>query len=198
MNARPDFKALVADCRDALSSALALEQFVVDAAQTIREALLGGKTLFTCGNGGSAADASHLAAEVLIRFRGERRPYPAISLNADGAVLTAGGNDYGYEHVFARQLRGLGRAGDVLVAFSTSGKSPNVRLALQTAHEMGLRTVAFLGRDGGDCGALAQIPIVVRHDNTARIQEVHHFLLHAICEMIEPDLTNTGPASPTV
>ncbi len=185
---------MVEECRDALAGALALETHIVEAANTIREALLAGKTLFACGNGGSAADASHLVAEVLIRFRDERRPYPAISLNSDGAVLTAGGNDYGYENIFARQLRGLGQPGDMLVVFSTSGKSPNVRLALETAREMDLRTVAFLGRDGGECAALAEIPIVVHHNNTARIQEVHHFLLHAICEMIEPALTSADHA----
>ncbi len=179
------------DCQEAIRSSLALEARVVQAADLLRHALRSGRKLLACGNGGSAADASHLVAEVLIRFRDERRPYPAVSLNADGAVLTAGGNDYGYENVFARQIEGLGQAGDVLVAFSTSGNSPNVVSALKTARRIGVRTIAMLGRGGGQCAGLADVELCVTSSVTARIQEVHHFLLHALCEMIEVDLKNT-------
>ena len=153
----------------------------------------GGKLLF-CGNGGSAADAQHLATELLVRLRSrvERPSWPAIALTLDPAALTAGGNDYGFEEVFARPLQGLGRAGDVLFGITTSGRSPNVLRALETARGMGLVTVGFLGGDGGPARALCDHALVVPSTETARVQEVHIALGHAVLELLEDRLVGGG------
>jgi D-sedoheptulose 7-phosphate isomerase len=151
----------------------------------VADALSAGQTLFTCGNGGSAADALHLAEEFVGRYRSNRRPLPAVCLNADPTALTCIANDFGYDAVFARQLAALGRPGDVLVAFSTSGNSPNIVQAMQTAREHELLVVGLLGKDGGAARALAHHAIVVPSADSARIQEVHGLLLHAICEEVE-------------
>ncbi len=144
----------------------------------------GGKIL-ACGNGGSAADASHFMTELLCRFCEERRSLPGLALTNDGSFLTATGNDYGFEQVFARQIEGLGKPGDVLIAISTSGNSPNVLNAIEAAKAGGMRTIALLGRDGGDTAGVAEIDIIVRHEVTARIQEAQKVLIHALCEGIE-------------
>lgn len=153
-------------------------------------AIRGGGRLFFCGNGGSAADAQHLATELLIRLRSavERPSWPAIALTLDPTALTAGGNDYGFEEVFARPLSGLGRAGDVLFGITTSGKSPNVLRALETAREMGIVTVGLLGGDGGPARALCDHALVVPSDVTARIQEAHIALGHAVMTLLEDRL----------
>jgi D-sedoheptulose 7-phosphate isomerase len=148
-------------------------------------ALARGHTVFTCGNGGSATDAMHLAQELIGRYRSDRRALPAICLNADVGALTCIANDFGYTQVFARQLAGLARPGDVLVCVSTSGASPNILAALETARARGVVCVALLGRDGGPARALADHALVVPSHSTARIQEVHTLLLHAICEQAE-------------
>jgi D-sedoheptulose 7-phosphate isomerase len=149
----------------------------------------GGK-LFFCGNGGSAADAMHLATEWQVRLRGhvERPSWPAIALAADAGTLSAGGNDYGFEEVFARPLAGLGRAGDVLFGITTSGRSANVVRALEVARGMGIVTVGLLGGDGGPARALCDHALVVPSAETARIQEVHITLGHAILELVEDRL----------
>jgi D-sedoheptulose 7-phosphate isomerase len=146
--------------------------------------------LFFCGNGGSAADAQHLATEWLVRLRSkvERPSWPAIALTLDPTALTAGGNDYGFDEVFARPLSGLGRAGDVLFGITTSGKSPNVLRALETARGMGIVTVGLLGGDGGPARALCDHPLIVPSDVTARIQEAHIALGHAVLELLEDRL----------
>ncbi len=153
-------------------------------------AIRGGGRLFFCGNGGSAADAQHLATELLIRLRSavERPSWPAIALTLDPTALTAAGNDYGFEEVFARPLSGLGRAGDVLFGITTSGKSPNVLRALETAREMGIVTVGLLGGDGGPARALCDHALVVPSDVTARIQEAHIALGHAVMTLLEDRL----------
>ena len=160
---------------------------VVDACEA---AIRGGRRLFFCGNGGSAADAQHLATELLIRLRSsvERPSWPAIALTLDPTALTAGGNDYGFEEVFARPLSGLGRAGDVLFGITTSGKSPNVLRALETARGMGIVTVGLLGGDGGPARALCDHALVVPSAVTARVQEAHIALGHAIMEFLEDRL----------
>jgi len=160
---------------------------VVDACEA---AIRGGGRLFFCGNGGSAADAQHLATELLIRLRSsvERPSWPAIALTLDPTALTAGGNDYGFEEVFARPLSGLGRAGDVLFGITTSGKSPNVLRALETARGMGIVTVGLLGGDGGPARALCDHALVVPSAVTARVQEAHIGLGHAIMEFLEDRL----------
>jgi D-sedoheptulose 7-phosphate isomerase len=152
----------------------------------------GGKLLF-CGNGGSAADAQHLATELLVRLRSrvERPSWPAIALTLDPAALTAGGNDYGFEEVFARPLSGLGRQGDVLFGITTSGQSPNVIKALQVARGMGIGTIGFLGGDGGSAASLCDVALVVPSNETARVQEAHITLGHAILELLEDRLIRT-------
>ncbi len=161
--------------------------------ETIAQAVLAGHTLYACGNGGSATDAMHLTQELVGRYRSNRRPLPAVCLNSDVGALTCIGNDFGYEQVFARQLRGLAHPGDVLVVFSTSGNSPNICAALHAAHDMGVLSVALLGKGGGDAAPLADHRIVVPSDSTARIQEAHTLLLHAICESLEQ---HTAPPAP--
>ncbi|GAB4444513.1 MAG: SIS domain-containing protein [Chloroflexi bacterium OHK40] len=159
---------------------------VVDAvAARLADGLLAGQTLFTCGNGGSAADALHLAEELVGRYRSDRRPLPALCLNADVTAITCIANDFGYEAVFARQLVALARPGDMLVAFSTSGRSPNILNALAAARTNGVLTVALLGHDGGPARDRADYPIIVPSGNSARIQELHGLVLHAICEEVE-------------
>lgn len=171
--------------QETLNGLVELEPQVVRAADAIATALLGGRKLLACGNGGSAADASHLTTEFVCRYNRDRRPYPAISLATQGGDMTAIGNDYSFDEVFARQVRAFGLAGDVLVALSTSGQSENVRRAIVAAKESGVVVIALLGRDGGPCAGLADIELMVRGNVTARIQEGHKFLIHTICEMVE-------------
>lgn len=165
-----------------------LEPQIEAAAAAISDSLNSGGKLLACGNGGSAVDASHMTTEFVCRFNRDRRPYPAISLATHGGDLTAIGNDYSFEDVFARQLEAFGHAGDVLAAFTTSGNSENMRRAVVAAKGLKLKTIAFLGRDGGKCAGLADIELLVANEVTARIQEGHKFLLHTICEIIEEKL----------
>jgi len=158
------------------------------AAQAIAEVLGAGGKLLAFGNGGSAADAQHLAAELVGRFQKERAAIPAIALTVDTSVLTSVANDYSFKQVFARQVEALGRPGDVAIGISTSGESPNVLLALQAAKAQGLKTVALTGRDGGSVGRAADIHVNVPDQNAARVQEVHRTLLHVICEIVEDGL----------
>lgn len=158
---------------------------VLDAAAAIVSAFTGGGRLLLFGNGGSAADAQHTAAELVGRFEHDRGALAAVALTADPSVLTAVGNDHGYERVFARQVEALGRRGDVALGISTSGRSPNVVVALELARTRGLQTVALTGRDGGAAGRAAAIHINVPSASTARVQEVHRTLLHVLCEIVE-------------
>jgi D-sedoheptulose 7-phosphate isomerase len=160
-------------------------QPVYRAATTIADALRGGGKLLVLGNGGSAADAQHVAAELVGRFEQARRPLAAIALTADTSVVTSVANDEGYAEVFVRQVEALGRPGDVVLAISTSGRSPNVVAALKTARELRLATIALTGGDGGDAGLLCDVHVNVPAENTARVQEVHRTLLHAICGLVE-------------
>lgn len=160
---------------------------VAAAAGAIAAALKQGRTVFAFGNGGSAADAQHFAAELVGRYEGERRGWPAVALTTDASALTAISNDYGFEHVFARQLEALGKKGDVAVGITTSGNSPNVLMALDAANERGLITVALTGR-GGKAGSVAAHHIAVQEARTARVQEVHATVLHVLCELVEMEL----------
>jgi D-sedoheptulose 7-phosphate isomerase len=155
---------------------------IVAAARAIREAVAAGKKVLAFGNGGSAADAQHLTAELVGRFQKDRGGFAAVALTADTSLLTSLANDFGFERVFARQIEALGVAGDVAVALSTSGRSPNIVAALHAARDRGLRTIALTGRDGG---RLAEMHINVPEATTARIQEVHITLIHALCELVE-------------
>jgi D-sedoheptulose 7-phosphate isomerase len=166
----------------------ALEDQVRQAAQWCIEALASGNKLLVCGNGGSAAEAQHMAGELMGQYREPRRPFAAVALTADSALMTCLGNDFCFDEVFARQVRALARPGDVLIAFSTSGASPNILKALQAARELGLRSIALLGREGGAARDLAGCSLIVRHDETARVQEAHQFLMHAIIDEIEAGL----------
>ena len=160
---------------------------VVAAGEAIRTALASGHKVLAFGNGGSAADAQHLTTELVGRFQKDRTGFAAVPLTADASLLTSVANDYGFERVFARQIEALGRAGDVAFAISTSGASPNVVRALEAARDQGLRTIALTGRDGGAAGTIAEIHINVPDAVTARVQEVHITLIHAICELVEAE-----------
>jgi D-sedoheptulose 7-phosphate isomerase len=171
-----------------LTQVEAFEPQVSAAADGLADALLKGGKLLACGNGGSAADASHLTTEFVCRFNKDRRPYPAISLATHGGDITAIGNDYDFKDLFARQVEAFGRPGDVLMAFTTSGRSENVRRALLAARKQELLTIAFLGKDGGACTGIADIEFLVKSYIAARTQEIHKLLLHTICELVEEKL----------
>ena len=160
---------------------------IVAAADVIATALKNGRSVLVFGNGGSAADAQHFAAELVGRYEKERKAWSAVALTTDTSALTAIGNDYGFERVFARQIEALGRPGDVAIGISTSGTSPNVLRALEAANDRGLVTIALTGR-GGEAGTIAGLHVRVDEARTARIQEVHATLLHAMCELVESDL----------
>jgi phosphoheptose isomerase len=175
-----------------LSDAIALHEHakehaqpVVEAAAAISVALKAGGKLLLFGNGGSAADAQHVAAELVGRFQRERAAMAAIALTTDSSVLTSIGNDYAFDRVFARQVEALGRKGDVALGISTSGASPNVVNALIAARALGLQTIALTGGDGGAAGRAAAIHVNVPSPSAARVQEVHRTLLHVICDLVE-------------
>jgi D-sedoheptulose 7-phosphate isomerase len=182
-----EHERVVATSRDALRGSLARAIELLDA--TVRR----GRKILVCGNGGSAASAQHFAAECVVRFERERHPLPAIALAADVAALTAIGNDYGYEHAFARQVAAHGRAGDVLIALSTSGRSVNVIRAARTAREMGIAVIALTGKGGGPLGDYADLLVPVESDATARVQEVHDICLHILAAAL--DRVDVTPAS---
>jgi D-sedoheptulose 7-phosphate isomerase len=154
-------------------------------ANVVRTALLHGQKLLTCGNGGSSADALHLAEELIGRYRTDRRPYPAICLAADSTALTCIANDFGYNHVFARQVEALGGAGDILICFTTSGNSPNILAAIEAARVKGLTIITLLGKGGGLAKGLADYEVIVESDDSGRIQEAHMQIVHYICEVLE-------------
>jgi D-sedoheptulose 7-phosphate isomerase len=156
------------------------------------EALQGGHKVLVMGNGGSAADAQHLAAEIVGRFKLERRGLPAIALTTDSSILTAIGNDYGFEQVFRRQVEALAEAGDVVIGISTSGNSPNVQKAMEFALERGCHTIGLLGKDGGSIKSLCTVPLVVSVNNTPRVQEGHITIIHILCDLVERRLFAPG------
>jgi phosphoheptose isomerase len=163
----------------------AVQESVIDAAAAIRTSLdIGGK-LLVFGNGGSAADAQHMTAEMVGRFEREREGLPAIALTADASIVTSVANDFTFEWVFARQIEALGKREDIALGISTSGRSPNVLMALEAANAKGMKTIALTGRDGGAIGKAAGIHINVPHASTARVQEVHRTVIHAICALVE-------------
>lgn len=158
---------------------------ILEAVEKVVRALARGNTVFFFGNGGSAADSQHLAAELVGRFTRERRPLPALALTTDTSILTSIGNDYGFEHVFLRQIQGLGRPGDVAIGLSTSGNSPNVLRAIEAAGAMGLVTIALTGDDGGKLLSQVDICLRVPSTDTARIQESHITIGHLICQGVD-------------
>ena len=174
-----------------LSAAQTLSAPIIAAARLLADALRSGGKVLACGNGGSAADSQHFAAELINRFERERAPLPALALTTDTSNLTSIANDYAYVEVFSKQLRALGRRGDVLLAISTSGNSANVIEAIRAAHQIGIRVVALTGNGGGKMNAALStddLHICVPHKRTARIQEVHLLVLHCLCDAIDYQL----------
>src|SRR5213592_329824 len=182
-------KTAIEAAKETLQSLLNLDSQVAKGADLIEKCLRAGNKLLVCGNGGSAADASHFATELVVRFAKDRPAYPAICLTGDGGLLTAAGNDYGFDEIFARQVAAFGVPGDLLICLTTSGKSKNVLRALEEARPRKLKTIAFLGRDGGSTVGIADVDLLVASDSTARIQEAHQLLLHALCEICEMRLS---------
>ena len=166
----------------------ALEPNILRAADVVKTCLLGGGKLLACGNGGSASDISDFTTEYTCRFIGDRRPYPAINLVADGGLTAAIGNDYAFEEIFARQVIAFGKPGDVLIVATTSGRSKNILRALTEAKRLGLHSVALLGKDGGPAKGMATVELIIPGPATARIQEAHKFIFHVICELVDPEL----------
>ena len=181
-------ETIIAQLRTAQDNFRALErqaELVARAAEMMIAALKAGNKVMFCGNGGSAADSQHLAAELMGRYMRDRRPLPALSLTVDTSALTAIGNDYGYDEVFARQLRGIGAKGDVLVGISTSGNSANVVKAIAAAREMGIRTIALTGETGGKLASATDLCIAVPASKTNEIQEMHIAIGHIVCGLVE-------------
>jgi D-sedoheptulose 7-phosphate isomerase len=181
-------KSAVAAARETLQSLPDLAAQVESATDLIEQCLRAGNKLLVCGNGGSASDAAHFATELVVRFTKDRAAYPAIALAGDGGLLTAAGNDYGFDEIFGRQVAAYGKENDLLICLTTSGKSKNVVRALEEAKMRKLKTIALLGRDGGSTIGLADVDLLVRCDSTARIQEAHKLLLHVLCEALESRL----------
>lgn len=183
-----DRTALESAIRDSARTVLSLADqldAVEAACRLVVETLQGGGQVLTAGNGGSAAEALHMAEELVGRFRGDRRSLPAVALVADSTALTCIGNDYGFDAVFGRQVEGLGRAGDLLVLFSTSGRAANLRNAAVAARCRGVRVLGLLGRDGGPLRAATDVAVVVAGTATERIQEAHQVLLHLLLDAVE-------------
>jgi len=167
-----------------------LQDEIVEAAEILADCFKNGNKLLLCGNGGSAADCQHIAAELMIRLSHNiKRPaLPAIALTTDTSNLTAGGNDIGFENVFARNVEGLGSKGDVLLAISTSGNSPNIIQATHSAHKKDMKVIGFLGGSGGKLKELVDFPVIIPSSNVQRIQEGHITIAHIICELVEDKL----------
>ena len=190
------FSQAMQDSQATIASLSALEKSLEKAAGVVATCLTSGQKILVCGNGGSAADAADFTTEFACRFQQDRRPFPALNLSQGGSLLTATANDYGFAEIFSRQVVAFGRPNDVLIAITTSGNSENIRRALEEARTRKLKTIALLGRDGGKCKGLAEIDLIVPGQITARIQEAHKFLLHVICEAIEPQLASTAASKP--
>jgi D-sedoheptulose 7-phosphate isomerase len=188
----PSVAPLLAALRDlantAERTASQLEAQIDEALSMVRATVARGGTLLFCGNGGSAADAQHLATEYVVRYMRNRRPYPAIALTTDSSLLTAAGNDFGFDQIFARQVEAIGKAGDLLIIHSTSGNSPNVLLAAAAARAKGIPVLALSAKDGGALREQADMCLVVPTDRTDRAQEIHLCIQHAICDAIEETL----------
>ncbi len=165
-----------------------LEGAIDEALAMVRRTVASGGTIFFCGNGGSAADAQHMATEYVVRYMRNRRAYPAIALTTDTSLLTATGNDFGFDHIFSRQVEALAKPGDLLIIHSTSGNSPNVLIAAEAARTKGVPVLAFSARDGGALRALADHNIIIPTTRTDRAQELHLCIEHAICDAIEASL----------
>lgn len=170
---------------DAFATVASLQPQAEQLLAAVTRSLAAGGKVVWMGNGGSAADSQHLAAEFVVRYKAERGPLASIALTTDTSILTAHSNDYHFDTVFSRQVQALVKPQDVVIGLTTSGKSPNINLALEAANELGAYTVALTGRDGGVVKDIAKLPIIVAYDETARIQEVHMFIGHWLCEALD-------------
>ena len=188
MQAKENFSKQLDQNISVFSNLKTIEESVLSASGLINNSIKSGGKLLLCGNGGSAADSQHIAAELVGRFIKDRRPLPAIALSTDTSAITCISNDYGYEYIFSRQVESLGNEADVLLAISTSGNSNNIVEAIKTAKQKKLKVIGLLGKDGGVIKEMCDIPIIVPSDVTARIQEVHIFLGHFFCLMLEKSL----------
>ena len=189
----PILPKFVADACQTMQSLLAQQDAFERIATAVISGLKSGGKILTCGNGGSAADALHMAEELVGRYNRDRRSLPAVCLNADPTLLTCIANDFGFDEVFARQVEGLGGKDDVLVCFSSSGNSPNIIRAIDVAHKRELKTVALLGKGGGKAKGKADLEFIVASADTARVQEAHALLLHALLERIEQSVVSRSP-----
>lgn len=180
-----NIKQCIDEHLEAVEQVRRLEPKIRAVATVLQDTFARGGRVYVCGNGGSAADAQHFASELTGRYERDRRPYPAIALTTDCSALTAVGNDYGFDHVFARQLDALARPGDVLIAISTSGNSPNIVRAVEYASAHGIHTVGLLGRGGGATAAHVEHALIIDVPRTSRIQEAHILVLHLLCEPFE-------------
>jgi D-sedoheptulose 7-phosphate isomerase len=179
------FESLLGETTRTLQSLSSIRPQIDQACSLILETLSGGGKLLACGNGGSAAEASHLATELVGRYDRNRRSLAAVSLSSDASLVSCIGNDYGFEQVFARQIAGLSKPGDLVVAFTSSGNSANIVAALEEAGRLGLKSVSFLGRGGGKAKGLATCDLIVPGERAAAAQECHLFLIHYFCEQVE-------------
>ena len=185
MNFTIDFQQVAQEHHQAIESVFAQSEAIQQAANLIIHALQNGHKILWCGNGGSAAEAQHMAAELMVRYVKNRQPLASIALTNDTSILTAHPNDYAFESLFERQVQGLGQAGDVLIGISTSGKSPNVLRAMQTAQQLGLQTIALIGKNDHDIRQHSNQVLKVDSDKTARIQEGHTLINHLICQILD-------------
>jgi D-sedoheptulose 7-phosphate isomerase len=183
------FKLNLNDLRVLLNNIQSLDNDVTTAGKMATDTLLNGGKILFCGNGGSAADSQHLAAELIGRFINDRPPISAIALSTDSSILTCVGNDFSFNEIFSRQVIGLGRKGDLLIGISTSGNSNNVIRAVEEANKIGIKTLGLLGRDGGRMKLICDHSIIVPSDTTARIQECHILIGHSLCGLIEEGLS---------
>jgi len=183
----PDLEKALHQHQAVMAGLLELQVPVNKAIDAMRECFANGGTIYACGNGGSASDAQHFAAELTGRFEKTRRGYPAVALTTDTSALTAIANDFGFDRIFARQLESLGRKGDVVILISTSGNSSNLMETCRQAQAQGITTIGLLGRDGGELAKVVDVALVVPGQRTSRIQEAHIFLLHHLCEAFEAD-----------
>lgn len=183
----PIIGASISDHVDTLSATFEVMNVIEEMAARCKAALATGNKILFCGNGGSAADSQHIAAELIGRFQKERRSLAAIALTTDTSILTAVGNDYGFEDLFSRQVEGLGRSGDILIGISTSGNSKNVVKAVEAARNVGMHTFAFTGESGGKLAELCDLTFAVPSKVTARIQEMHILAGHILCELVEEE-----------
>mgnify|MGYP001340217109 CR=1 FL=1 len=181
-------KSNLEEHKEVLNQLNSVESAIEEVANLLISALKKDKTIFWCGNGGSASDSQHLTGELIGRFKGHRKPLKSISLNADSAVMTCIVNDYGYDHIFSRQIEALGTERDILIGISTSGNSNNINNAFRMANEKKLHTIGFLGKGGGEALKLVNHSILIPSSSTARIQEMHITVGHILCDLIEKGL----------